>query len=486
MTSPSFRTLERSASEGRRAVARTVFIATAFLAAGLLSFASSAARAEKGIAPPPPIRVGASEKICQLTGDVDWESGAPTAARTFAEFGLDATDLGYPVEHDGKLIFLFGDSWPPPHGGGLDGETIPDDAVGVTLRRKPPGDDGQCLDLQIHVRRSAPKAFAPATVLAPMQIKQGFFNVPSGGVSANGGLFGFFWTDHCFNPNPLGPHADAPLARPNPSLKCPETDDRNSIGRNVVARSDDDGASFYGAVPMPTGFAYAAAVNSLLPIGLPDAQRQGVFVFGVPRYRASAPYLAVAPVNGLSDPVSWRYFVGRDENGEPQWTSLDKWSRGATGDPRPAAWRPPGQAEIFAPVADGERCIGEFSITWNPPLREWLALYNCQDAIRARVATAPWGPWSAPTTILGPADDLGCRLLMKAEGCGARRDYWPSQHIAGKFMPGGPYAPYVLNRYTTAADAAGLGRVSTIYWIVSTWNPYEVTVMLTTLREDSR
>jgi hypothetical protein len=36
---------------------------------------------------------------CQLTGDVDWETGQPTAARTLANFGLDAVDLGYPVEH---------------------------------------------------------------------------------------------------------------------------------------------------------------------------------------------------------------------------------------------------------------------------------------------------------------------------------------------------------------------------------------------------
>jgi hypothetical protein len=39
-----------------------------------------------------------SQKVCQLTGDVDWETGQPTAARTLTNFGLDAVDLGYPVE----------------------------------------------------------------------------------------------------------------------------------------------------------------------------------------------------------------------------------------------------------------------------------------------------------------------------------------------------------------------------------------------------
>jgi hypothetical protein len=82
--------------------------------------------------------VGDTAKVCQLTGEKDWESGRPTAARTFSRFGLDAADLGYPVEHNGKLILLFGDSWPPPHGGGAAGEVVPDDAVGVTTRRTPP------------------------------------------------------------------------------------------------------------------------------------------------------------------------------------------------------------------------------------------------------------------------------------------------------------------------------------------------------------
>jgi hypothetical protein len=73
--------------------------------------------AETG-APAPVTRIGSGEKICHLTGDTDWETGQPTAARTFSNFGLDAVDLGYPVEHAGKLILLFGDSQPPHHPAG--------------------------------------------------------------------------------------------------------------------------------------------------------------------------------------------------------------------------------------------------------------------------------------------------------------------------------------------------------------------------------
>jgi hypothetical protein len=80
----------------------------------------------------------AAKGSAQLTGDVDWETGRPTAARTFTNFGLDAADLGYPVEHDGKLILLYGDSWPPRHPGGAIGEISPDDAVGMWCARSRP------------------------------------------------------------------------------------------------------------------------------------------------------------------------------------------------------------------------------------------------------------------------------------------------------------------------------------------------------------
>jgi hypothetical protein len=457
------------------------------LAANLLWISLPQASAAENAAPPPPVRIGVSEKICQLTGDVDWETGQPTAARTFANFGLDAVDLGYPVDHGGKLILLFGDSWPPPHGGGAEGEIPPDDAVGVTTRREPPGNDGKCLELRINDKPSPPRTFAPATIIGPPRIKQGFFNVPSGGVSAEGGLFAFFWTDHCVDGSDLESSLSAPLARPKASPKCPEIDERNSIGRNVMARSDDDGRTFLGAVPMPLGFVYVTAVNARLQVGLPEDQRLGVFVFGVPRYRASVPYLAQAPAEQLTDPNTWRFFVGRADNGQPRWASRAEWARGAGLEgSRPDSWRPPGEAEIFVPVVEAGRCIGEFSVTWNPALRHWLLVYQCPGGVFARIAPAPWGPWSLPTSILGPADKLGCRLLMVPEGCGNRRDFWPSQRKNGKFVGGGTYAPYVLNRYTTQADSAGPGRSSTIYWVVSTWNPYEVSVMRTTLHVEPR
>ena len=427
---------------------------------------------------------GTTEKICQLTGDIDWETGQPTAARTLSNYGLDAVDLGYPVENQGKLILLFGDSWPSTHPQNVSvaqSEVPPDDSVGITMRTTPP-DSTHCLDIVIN--HNAAKKIIPPAIIGPVKVNQGYFNVPSGGVSVAGILYAFFWTDHCMNPSLLQPSPLYPLALPpvSASSNCPETADRSSLGKSVMAESRDDGLTFGQVVAMPPGFVYNTAVNTDQQVGLPAAQRLGVLVFGVPRYRASIPYLAYAPLASLDDPTSWKFFTGLDANGQPKWVTSSVWSQNSM----PASsWTPPGSPELFNVVSNAGRCVGEFSITWNPDLKKWLMLYNCERNIVARIASAPWGPWSAPAAILSVGSDVNCKLVMAAAGCGSQRDYWPELHKNGQFEVGSFYAPFVLNRYTTAEPSVNGHLRSTIYWLVSPWNPYEVTVMRTTLEADS-
>jgi hypothetical protein len=415
-------------------------------------------------APRPAVRVGATQKICQLTGDTDWETGKPTAARTFTNFGLEAVDLGYPVEHNGKLILLFGDSWPPPHGGGVVGEAIPDDGVGVVTRTELP-DSESCLGLVVHSKlENGRKKFDPAAIAGPVKVKQGFFNVPSGGVTAQGALFGFFWTDHCSAPNPVRPAPDNPLERPAATANCPETDDRNSIGKGLLARSNDDGHTFNGVVATPPGFVYSTAVNAnLFGQELPEDQRLGIIIFGVPRYRASVPYLAHASAATFADPATWQFFAGLTSEGKPKWV------------PR-AAWKASPENQIYTPRDNIGYNVGEFSITYNRPLRMWLMMYG---GVSVRLAPAPWGPWSAPTVILSGEDHPGCKLVMTPAGCGDRRDFWPGNKRGANFQPGGFYAPYVMNRYTRPGEGP---RTATLYWVLSTWNPYQVSVMRTTIQ----
>lgn len=423
-----------------------------------------------------------SEKVCQLTGDKDWVTGKPMRKFPSTFFGLGGTDLGYPVEHNGRLALLFGDTRTvpplPPH----QEFGPPDDAIAwVTSRKAPteeectdllPNHDVKSVQLPLLPRQEIRVLKSPAVVSTAMP--QGLFNVPSGGVSHENWLYVFFWTDHCTD-----------RTRSNP---CPETKFLNSHGRGVLARSNDDGRNFVDAVPMPLGFVYSTAVDAVATEGVPEEQKLGTYIFGVPKYRASVPYLAYAPPGALKDPTAWQFFIGIQPDGEPGWASSQIWSsRTVDVRGRGKPWTPPGQPDLFRTSADG-KCIGEFSMTWNRVLGVWLLLYNCDrgggNAIEARVADAPWGPWSAPTIILdADRDDSWCRFLMKQNDprCAGRVDDWRGPEL----QRGDLYAPFVMERYTVRQKSNDfLKRKATIYWLLSTWNPYQVIVMRTSLTVD--
>jgi len=430
-------------------------------------------------------QIGASAKICQLTGQTDWATNTPTAAQTQTNFGLIAVDLGFPVESGKALYFLFGDASPithPPF------STIqPDDAMGWTTRTTAP-DSKSCLDLQLAT--SAPQTFAHPTVTRPIQ--QGSFNVPSGGVFFDQSLYGFFWTNHCVFPTPLTAMPATPIALPLPSATCAEIPLNNSVGISVIARATlADPTAFTQTIPytpqtlqitMPNGFVY---VTAALPRphypNEPKFEEDSIPVYGAPRYRASVPYLAMAPRATFGDPATWRFFAGT-VGGNPVWIDYSKWVHHFNSS---GQWMPPSpDAEIFHPGSVAEECVAEHSVTWNAPLRAWLLLYNCSAGqVEARVAPNPWGPWSEPITLIRPTDPgVPCTLVQTAAGCAGLSNYWDLPGTT-KPWPGFFYAPFVMDRYTEDATPPGSKdiRRATIYWLVSTWNPYQVNVMHSTL-----
>ncbi len=465
-----------------RAYRLRIFLAIlTVIIAAMAGLGGGVSSADPGI-PAPVSLVGSTEKVCQLNGENDWVTNSPTAAHTFTNAGLIGGDLGYPVEHAGKLLLLFGDSWPPDHPKGSPPDLPPDDSVGITTRTKTPDGEKGCIGMTIQT--SAPKKFSHPTVIAPASIHQGFFNVPSGGLSVGGHLYAFFWTNHCANPVHLAPSPSAPLAPVPASTQCSETVASNSIGINVLARSDDDARTFTvpsaggSTVSMPIGFVYAIGVNATKIAGLPADQSRGVFIFAVPRYRASVPYLAYSPTGTFADPSTWRFFTGLSPEGRPKWVDAKKWA----GSGIAASWAPPGQAELYNAATDAERCIGEFSVTWNRPLQSWLMLYQCghDHGVEARIAQAPWGPWSPPTSLIVDGPQWACKLVMIPAGCAGQKNFWPK---SGKtFVAGGYYAPFVMDRYTLDASGGGSYARTTIFWTLSTWNPYEVVIMRSTLQ----
>jgi hypothetical protein len=116
--------------------------------------------------------------------------------------------------------------------------------------------------------------------------------------------------------------------------------------------------------------------------------------------------------------------------------------------------------------------IGEVSVTWNNFLQLWLMLYNAANprGIIFRVAERPWGPWSEARLLLDPWVDQAYCHFMHAS--------WDSQICDYVYDPGratdwgGEYGPYVISKF-----AKGDSTQTTIYFVLSTWNPYNTVLM---------
>jgi hypothetical protein len=317
-------------------------------------------------------------------------------------------------------------------------------------------------------------AFTQPPVVSP-GIDQGYFNVPASGFATDEGLYGVFWTNHCAFPA-------ANHTCDNSHGRDPATD---FWGRSVLTRSNDNGKSFQQVANIPKPFVYTATVNTDRISGLPANQKMGVLVFGVPCYRESTPYLATATAAQVDDPYKWQYLQGLTDSG-PTW-----------------GWNPLTAAPVFDSASDrlkspngcawygGKKqydggCVGEFSVDWNNGLQKWVMLYGCGDpqgsdleqGVRLRVADAPWGPWSDPTTIFNPDNDFGdhgtCHYMHRggSPACddvgGDNGDDW-----------GAPYAPFLLSRYSQIGFSGPDGVGARLFYALSTWNPYQVVIMQT-------
>jgi hypothetical protein len=254
------------------------------------------------------------------------------------------------------------------------------------------------------------------------------FEVPTGGFSAGESMYVFFTTD--------------------------STADQ-VMGRSVLARSDDGGQSFaYVTDVSRDRFINVAPVvvsNAAVP-GLPSTAGRGVLMWASGAYRQSDPYLAWAPLEGIERHTTWRYFAGIDpETRRPRWS----------------------ETETRAAPLFSHPCIGELSVAW-------LMLYNCDNprGIVYRVAAEPWGPWSPAAILFDPWADRGyCHFIHVSW------DYWACDAVHDPWRErewGGEYGPYLVSRFTT-----GEGMRSTVYFVMSTWNPYTTVLMEATLQRVS-
>lgn len=353
-------------------------------------------------------------KIQQLTGDTDRQHQEPTRNQTFLRYGMEATDLGVPF-YDGETTYiLFGDTWGTR--GGLP------NTVGYTMDDNP--EDG----LEMNIVEDAQGVYNPLTV---SQISQDAFEVPTEGVVVNDRIYIYHTTDHS---------------------------EQNTMGRSILARSNNDGMKTFQ-------YLYDYSVSKFINIsvvqddasnwqGLPanNSSEEGLITFGSGRYRESKLYLLYQPANEIENPNSRNFFAGVDSEGNPIWENFESEA-----------------LPLFEMESD---CIGEFSVSYNKYIGKWILLYNCGNprGINMRTADKPWGPWTETQIIFEPWEDGGYCNYMHVS--------WQNNNCDNTHDPGrenewgGEYGPYQFEHF-----AEGDEDSTTIYFTLSTWNPYTVILM---------
>ena len=385
------------------------------------------------IGEPAPHKLPVPDRICQVTGQYDrtgWDgNGTPPAATNVTEdaFGIRGTDLGSSFVHQQRTWFLFGDTWRTT-------DDYPTNLDSIAYAVTPPSPFGMRLEF---LRR-------PPLVRSP-SIAQDALNVPLDGISDGRWMHVFFSTDY----------------------QKPEGFDL--MGRSILARSTDAmdfeyqwelSSDRFVNVSLARGEVDSAMTAEL---GWGRGSTDVLWIWGSGRYRSSDVYLAVLPfaVLGMDAPP---------DRHRPMWTRFFSGRRDAP------AWSP---VEEDATALFPNGSVGELCVRWNPHLSRWLATFNSDNprGILLHHAEQPWGPWSAsPLWLLQPEDAYGTYMHVSWDHSGtdhAFDDIIPDRKGGPSGDWGGEYGGYQI------ADAAeSVEQGSRIWWLLSTWNPYQVHLMM--------
>lgn len=259
------------------------------------------------------------------------------------------------------------------------------------------------------------------------------FEVPMEGVSVDDKMYVYATTDHSAE---------------------------NVMGRSVVARSDDDGYSFTYLYDLSTQHFINVSVVKVDAAELEKLPAQGgagLMIFGSGDYRQSDVHLAFQPAAAIEAPETIQYFAGLDAADLPMWSTQ----------------------EADAQALFNQPCVGELSVSYNAFIGKWIMLYNCDSnalrGINLRTADDPWGPWTDAEIIFHPWDDEGyCHFIHVSHDF----DDCDAVHDAGRENEwGGEYGPYQFENLAVGDDTS-----TTIYFTMSTWNPYTVVLMKATLQ----
>jgi hypothetical protein len=265
-------------------------------------------------------------------------------------------------------------------------------------------------------------------------------------------------------PFPISPPGVAGQASSLAALTRRSGGTRVLMGRTVltsaVNNDPTDLVALYDMSRLDRGGKFINVACAVAPNGVDGLSGAGPFLvaWGSGRYRDSDVFLGAVPLHDIRNPAAWRFFSG--SAGVP-WVT----------DQRAAA-------PLFL-----HRVVGELSVSWVEPLGLWLMLYNAPmpRGIVGRVAEHPWGPWSDTFLVFDPGwPGLGYGHFMhEKDGSDGVSD--PGREHEW----GGEYGPYLIDRYTRAVATASQDvRQARIYFVMSTWNPYNTVLMTAIIQRE--
>jgi hypothetical protein len=373
---------------------------------------------------------GSTIKVEQMIGDCDYTAQAKTGqcvattSQTAMRARVLGTDLGASFESEGRLIFAFGDTIGPSSAGNY--------FASDTMASSASTDPSRGLLLDFFTNSDG----TPYFVRIP-GVRMGAGEVPHAGIRLNGSTY-------------IAVNTGADINLPDPNIN----------EYSVLTRFDEAARRFT-----------VLRTISSRPNGkfVTTALRQSgsdVYIFGLGAYRGSDVYLSTVKAEDFESGRGTRYFTGL-VNGQPGWSASEA-------DAVPVVLDNPLNIPNHTPG------IGNVSVIYSNELRLWLMTFDSSRGSQESRgfyfthAREPWGPWQPPQLIFNSTRDGAAGTFIHDPRIS------PSDGLAGPTIgptdpvttPGAPYAPYMIERFTRVT-----GRTLSIYYTLSTWNPYTIVMM---------
>lgn len=328
-------------------------------AAGALCCALAMAVVLPGCSSRPRIAAAASDTPFVLKGVTNVEqigqvTGAESPGQT-DQYAVNHTDLGSMFEKDGKVWFVFGDTFGERESGvtGGGGSFWRSNTMAWTSDDDP--SDGIALEGMVLDETATAAELLPSKKIDGDEMTV----IPTHGFAVGDTMYLHYMSvRHWGEPGEW---------------------DVNYAG---LASSTDDGASWSPV----DGIRWAGDSNfvQISPYSVREGGTDWLYVWGITHGRFGGVALAKVTASDIEDPAAWQYLTGID-SGEPTWA--------------------PDAAAATTVVDD---TVGELSVVWNDYLDRWIMTYLAEGrGIVMREGITPWGPWGEPVEVIAQDEVAG-------------------------------------------------------------------------------